>query len=84
MVPGRRDECRQSEAFEQEQQSWYEQAMRNQSTLHPRQASCDSFHRENRDDAFLAHLVLQDDSGDQRLRDDCYRLRMNRWNRWYP
>jgi hypothetical protein len=78
------DECRQSEAFEPEQQLRFEQVLRILSMLQLRQASCDSFRHVNHGDASWAHLVPRDDSGAQRYRDGCYRLRMNRWNRWYP
>ena len=60
------DECRQSEAFEPEQQLRYELVLKIQQTLHLRLASCDSFRHVNHGDASWAHLVPQDDSGAQR------------------
>ena len=51
---------------------------------HLHQAYGDFCHHENRDDASLVRLARRDDFGALHLRDDRYRLRTHRWNRWYP
>ena len=78
------DGCHQFEAYELAQKREHDLQMKKTQSLHLRRACDDSFHREIRDDASSVRLDLQGDSDAQRSRDGCYRLRMNRWNRWYP